>query len=210
MRALTVIAGLLSGALVAVLLLALNPFAGGDREAPGTSAYSFVSNDVAGMRRGAFGVLNLSLLADTPPDFHEPTIENSYAAITMLRDAQGGPAGLGVKLASADSGGNLLTGDVGLKTYWLVFWPNQGSIHARGYESLWPVVSDSLLSAVFGGPLAARNESYEMSVVDADKEGVWKGLSGIYYDDAGYMTTVITGPGIDNDIFQGELELQPY
>jgi len=210
MRLVILLVGLLGGVCAGLLAVAYNPLAGADiRTLPNADSYSFVSSEVAGMPRDAYGAMNLGLFASYPADFAEPTIKNSYASIATLRDSAGVPAALAVKLSGVVPEGNLLTGDVTSQSYWMVFWPNQGSVFMNGLENHWPMLSASVRSAVSGGSLSSGSISYDVSPRPETKaEQRVIGLTGIYSSVRGTFAELADSPDSDSDLFQGELSIQ--
>jgi len=77
----------------------------------------------------------------------EPPIRLTSAMITMMHDARGQPAGVGVKFASRSERTALLQGDAIIDSVWYVYLPGRGSLFIEQSENYWTFLRDVVIPA---------------------------------------------------------------
>ncbi len=211
MRLLIALVGFVLGGLAAILLVVLNPLASQRvvAETSGGELYSYTSSDMHGMHRSGDGLLGLAWLFQGPADYDDPAIRNTVAATMVLRDSTGEAVAFATRLSATTRDGNLLLGRAGMRSYWNIFWPNQGSIYMQSEESRWAMVQDSLLSAVAGKGLIADGDSYVLTAAEpSGSNNEIIGISGALDSVAGSYTETLLSPGDGAGIQQGELQIE--
>jgi hypothetical protein len=200
--------GLLAGIFSGMLIVVFNPFAGGTelRSLPNAKFHSYITSDIYGMHRGVDGILNLAWFLQGPGDFALPAIRNTTAAVLVLRDDTGNPVAFATRLSSVARNDNLLLGSLKMRTYWNVFWPNEGSVYMQSEETRRPMFRDGIVSFLGGDGLRASADSYVLTI-DSDRNRIF-GLSGELANVSGAYSEVLLSPANDPEIQQGELQLQ--
>jgi len=77
----------------------------------------------------------------------EPPIRLTSAMVTMMRDARGQPAGLGIKFSSRSERTALLKGDAIVDSVWYVYLPGRGSLFIEQSENYWSFIRDVVVPA---------------------------------------------------------------
>lgn len=72
----------------------------------------------------------------------EAPIRKTHAMATIMRDARGNTAGIGVKLSSLSERTRLLQGDALVDSVWYVYLPARGSLFIRQSENYWTFLRD--------------------------------------------------------------------
>ena len=210
MRFLIALMGFALGVLAATFLVIFNPLAShsiASRTSVG-EFHSYTSSDIHGMHRSGDGLLGLGWLLQGPADYDDPAIRNTLAATMVLRDRSGEAVAFATRLSATTRDGNLLLGQVGMRSYWNVFWPNQGSVYMQSEESRWAMVQDSLLSAIVGDGLIIDGESYVLTAADSSNlKSEIVGVSGALNSVVGSYIETILIPADDAGIQQGELQI---
>ena len=68
----------------------------------------------------------------------EAPIRQTEAMVSLLHDAMGNPAGLGVKLSSRSESTRILSGEAIMDGAWYVYLPDRGSLFIHQTENYWP------------------------------------------------------------------------
>lgn len=68
----------------------------------------------------------------------EAPIRQTEAMVSLLHDAMGQPAGLGVKLSSRSESTHIFGGDAIMDSAWYVYLPDRGSLFIHQTENYWP------------------------------------------------------------------------
>jgi|GEM_PF-2204376 len=202
------ILGLLAGILVGILVVVFNPLPDGTllRSVPDGEYHSYTTSDVYGMHRSVDGILNFAWLLQGPGDFVEPAIRNTTASVLLLRDDTGNPVAFATRLSTVARNDNLLLGSLKMRSYWNIFWPNEGSVYMQSEETRRPMLRDGVLSFLSGGDLAANADSYVLTT-DTDLNRI-VGLSGELANVTGAYSEALLSPATDPEIQQGELKLR--
>ena len=77
----------------------------------------------------------------------EAPIRDTEAMVTVMRDARGQTAGLGVKISSDSEKSRLLFGETIADSVWYVFLPEQGAFFIEQTENYWPFVREIAIPA---------------------------------------------------------------
>lgn len=72
----------------------------------------------------------------------EAPIRKTQAMATVMRDARGQTAGIGVKFGSLSERTHLLQGDALVNSVWYVYLPNRGSLFVQQSENYWTFLRD--------------------------------------------------------------------
>ena len=90
------------------------------------------------------------LLARVPediPDLWEPALKGVSVWLTVLRDVDRLPVGLGLRMSALSEDTRLLTGDVLLDSAWNVHLPGRGSFFIDTVDDVWPLARAVVLPA---------------------------------------------------------------
>ena len=68
----------------------------------------------------------------------EAPIRQTEAMVSLLQDATGEPAGLGVKVSSRSESTRLFNGKAIMDSIWYVYLPDRGSLFIQQTENYWP------------------------------------------------------------------------
>ena len=68
----------------------------------------------------------------------EPPIRQTDAMVSLLQDATGAPAGLGVKFSSKSESTHLFGGKAIKDSAWYIYLPDRGSLFIHQTENYWP------------------------------------------------------------------------
>lgn len=209
MRKLIVLLGLLGGGFTGFLLVVFNPLVDDSlqREIVGAGVYRYASSDVYGMHSTADGLLNIARLLRGPADFDEAAIRNTVAAVMVLRDSSDAPVAFATRLSASERNSNLLFGEFRTRSYWNVFWPNQGSVYMQSLESRRELLHDGMSSFLVGGEPQAGGERYMLTMAGEGAGNRIVGISGLYSSATGHYSEVLLNPINDPDIQRGELQL---
>jgi len=77
----------------------------------------------------------------------EPSIRLSSAMATVLRDARGQTAGIGIKFSSSSERTRLLSGDVLFDSVWYLYLPDRGSLFVEQSENYWTFIREVVIPA---------------------------------------------------------------
>ena len=140
--------GILTGAALFVLAMIYNPFLA-DR---GISPLAVSDVEVFALKFSAvpsqaivFTNNGTSVQKPQPAKVQqlwEAPIRKTQAMATIMRDARGQTAGIGVKLSSLSERTRLLQGDALVDSVWYVYLPNRGSLFVRQSENYWTFLRD--------------------------------------------------------------------
>jgi hypothetical protein len=150
-------AGFVIGVIVGVALVLLNPVAmfrpaaGGLPEPVRTLGWDSTGG-FAGLPLTPGGLLGWR---DDTEAFAEPGIRFARAEVVALRDPDGVPRALGVRLSAVARQNSLLKAQVGIVTDWNVLWPGDGSVLMSGSEDFWKPLRD-------GSWYAARGRGFRL------------------------------------------------
>ena len=72
----------------------------------------------------------------------EPPIRSTSAMATVMRDARGRVAGIGVKFSSDSESTRLLKGEVIVDSVWYVYLPEHGSLFIEQTENYFPLIRE--------------------------------------------------------------------
>ncbi|MEE8236141.1 MAG: hypothetical protein V3R53_05045 [Gammaproteobacteria bacterium] len=188
------ILGILIGAGCAAALLLLNPFyphidpSGSVQRGP--MNYDYSASEYRGIAMTPQSLLGISGMFGGGGGFPSDGIRHTAAAVMLLRNRDGQTAALAIKLSAVAATSQLLVGDLGIDSYWNVFWPNLGSVFLVGRENYWPVIRDVFIAGLRGeGPLPA-GEKYSLTVRPEGRRvrgvlgssGRFTGATGLFQD----------------------------
>lgn len=145
--------GVLIGAALFILGLVYSPFGEARSTAPlshNDNAVISLSYDVVPRRSIAFTNDGESRMAAHPagvPKLREAAIKQSSALLTVMRDARGQAAALGLKFSSRSEKTHLIAGEAMVDSVWYVYLPGQGSLFVEQSENFWPYVKSVVIPA---------------------------------------------------------------
>lgn len=139
----SLVLGMLVGAVVLLLALIYNPFSGDTRPSP----LSVSDAEVIALSYSAVPAESLAFTNDgeslQPPhppkisQLWEPPVRQTNAMMAVMHDARGAPVGIGVKLSSRSESSRLLRGDAILDSVWYIYLPEDGSLFIGQSENHW-------------------------------------------------------------------------
>lgn len=145
--------GLLTGAALFAVGLVYNPFGeerGVSPLAVKDSGVISLSYDRVPRRSIAFTNDGKSRPAPYPSgvrQLREATINQSSALLTIMRDARGRAAALGLKLSSRSEKTHLMSGEALVDSVWYIYLPGQGSLFVEQTENYWPYLKSVVIPA---------------------------------------------------------------
>ena len=151
---------LLLGLLVGVALFALgvtyNPFLSQQELSPlsvtdsqtVTLAYSAVANESIVYSND--GESRIDPYPEKVQQLWESSIRQTSAMATVLLDARGQTAGIGIKIASLSENTRLLAGQALVDSVWYIYLPGRGALFIEQTENYWSYVRDIVLPAYRG------------------------------------------------------------
>lgn len=77
----------------------------------------------------------------------EAPVRLTHALVTVMRDARGQPAGIGVKFASESERTNLFDGEALIDSAWYVYLPGRGALFIHQTENFWSFLTDVVVPA---------------------------------------------------------------
>jgi hypothetical protein len=135
--------GIVAGALLFALALLYNPFAANR----GLSPLSVTDADVISLSYSVVPAESIvytndgeSLHAPVPekvPQLWEAPIRQTSAMVALLHDARGERAGIGVKFSSRSESSHLFRGDAIMDSAWYIYLPDYGSLFISQTENYW-------------------------------------------------------------------------
>jgi hypothetical protein len=135
--------GMFVGAALFALALIYNPLTGDTRLSPLTvTDAEVISLSYAAVPTESLVYTNdgESLQQPHPPkvaQLWEPPIRQTSAAVAVMHDARGRPAGIGVKVSSRSESSELLRGDAIFDSAWYIYLPEHGGLFIGQSENYW-------------------------------------------------------------------------
>lgn len=95
----------------------------------------------------------------------EPALDHTAVWLTVLRDVDGVPVGVGVRMSALSEATRPLTGELLLDSVWNVHLPGRGSLFVASVDNLWPLARAVVLPAWRGDQRSWRgNFSGDLTV----------------------------------------------
>ena len=149
---LSLLAGLVLGALLVAAALYYNPLVRENTRVPLTAT---PGASVEAFYRTAAGTVARTgptdgLLAPVPAEAEtlwEPALAGTEARVLVLSDVDGRPLGFGVRFATLDAGTRPLTGELLANSVWNLHLAGRGSLFVHGLDNLWPLARAVLVPA---------------------------------------------------------------
>jgi len=145
--------GLLVGAVLFALGLYFNPFMGQASVSPLAVTDSRVV-DLSYSAVPADGLLYTdhgeSIITPHPErvaELWEPAVVDTNVFVTLLQDSRGGFAGLGIKYLSASEDTALIRGEAIANSVWHIYLPGQGTFLIDQTENFWSYLRDVIIPA---------------------------------------------------------------
>jgi hypothetical protein len=174
MKRALVVVGLITGAMLGFVLVALNPLSlVSAPPARGTPALG-LTYDPAGFR--GFELTPLALVGVAAvgaggAGFADPAIRYVSVAVAPVTNDANAAVGLAVRMSSLARQNSLAGARLGLMTNMSVAWPDQGSFFLAGSENLWPIVRDCLWSLLRGRGFKPAQGPYALAPVPGGGTG---------------------------------------
>lgn len=149
----SLLAGIVIGAVLFVLALYYNPLHGRDSVSPLAVtddrvvevSFSAVPGDAL-----LYTDNGESKVAPHPgrvAELWEPAVVDTRLHVMMLNDSRGGVAGLGIKFLSESESTDLLNGEAVANSVWHVYLPGQGTFMIDQTENYWTYIRDVVIPA---------------------------------------------------------------
>ncbi len=152
-HALMLLAGIFTGAALAVLFFLLNPLTSSATLSP----LAVSENQLMILRYSAVpgdAILHTndgeSRAQPNPAGVQqlwEPAIEHTSISVVELNDVRGNPAGLGIKIASLSESTRLLKGEANVDSVWHVYLPGRGSLFVGQRENYFDYLREIVIPA---------------------------------------------------------------
>ena len=194
MKALVGILGILIGVGSAIALLLWNPFyphieSSGNVQR-GTIVFDYSASEYRGVEMTPLSFFGISGMFSDGDEFYSDGIRHTAAALMLFKNRDGQTAALATKLTAVAETSDLLVGDLGIDSYWNVFWPNSGSVFLIGRENYWRVITDVLIAGLRGESQLPTGEQYSVTVRPEGRRvrgilgssGRFTGATGLFHD----------------------------
>lgn len=151
--AVSLLAGMLTGAALAVFFFLMNPLTSSDALSP----LAVSENQLMILRYSAVPGEALLYTNDGESrvqpqpagvqQLWEPTIEHTSIAVVQLNDVRGNPAGFGIKFASLSESTRLFNGEANVDSVWHVYLPGRGSFFVGQRENYFDYLREIVIPA---------------------------------------------------------------
>ncbi len=150
---LTLLAGVVTGAALAVFFILLNPLTSADSLSPLAVSenqlmilrYSAVPGDA--LLHTNDGESRVKPVPSDVQQLWEPTIEHTSISVVELNDVRGNPAGIGIKYSSLSESTRLFSGEANVDSVWHVFLPERGSLFVGQRENYFDYLREIVIPA---------------------------------------------------------------
>ena len=145
--------GLLSGAVLFAIGLLYNPFNAERGLSPlsvGNTPLATLSYTRVPAKSIAYtnnGTSRIRTHPESIAELWEGPVRQTDVMITELHDARGQVAGIGVKFSSRSENTRLLQGKALIDSVWYVYLPDRGSLFIEQSENYWPFIRDVVAPA---------------------------------------------------------------
>ena len=149
----TLAVGILSGAILGLLVILFNPFISVDSLSPLSVSgnrliilkYSAVPDDA--ILHTNDGESRTRPRPTGVQELWEPAVRKTTVTATVLSDYQGKPAGIGIKFASLSESTRLSSGEANVDSVWHVYLPGQGSFAVGQRENYFSYLREIVIPA---------------------------------------------------------------
>ncbi len=197
----TLLVGMVTGAVAFVLLLYYNPFVGNQSVSPLAVSeldlvdfsYSLLASDSIVFTND--GESHMQPHPAKVLQLWEPTVKMTRALVTILNDSRGQPAGLGVKFSSDSEKTRLINAEVVVDSVWHIYSPEHGTFFVDQTENFWPYLHDIVVPARLSGGDSWRGSWYGITSTGPGALGIARvtGGTGDFADTEGEAVESITG-----------------
>jgi len=149
----SLLVGMVIGVAVFVLALYYNPFQG----QPAVSPLAVTDQRVMDMSFSAVpddallytdnGDSKVEPHPDRVTELWEPAVADTRLTVTMLEDARGQVAGLGIKFFTASEATSVIKGEALANSIWHIYLPGQGTFMIDQTENYWSYIRDVVIPA---------------------------------------------------------------
>ncbi len=150
---LSLLLGMLVGAVIASALLVYNPLAGNRNLTPlAVSDQTLMQFNYSGVAEASIAYTNDGESTTKPYpakvlQLWEAPVRRTDAMMTVLSDARGRMVGLGIKYMSDSEKSNVLNGDAIVDSVWHIVVPGRGTLFVEQTENYWGFLRDVVLPA---------------------------------------------------------------
>jgi len=150
---LSLFAGIAIGAAVFMVGLYYNPFQGQPAVSPlAVTDQRIIELSFSGVPADALlytdhGESWVEPHPDRVAELWEPAVADTRLTVTMLEDARGKVAGLGIKFLTASEATNVINGEALADSIWHVYLPGQGTFMIDQTENYWTYIRDVVVPA---------------------------------------------------------------
>jgi hypothetical protein len=188
--AISLVAGTIVGALLFLLLLYVNPFAGAKTISPLAVSnqqlidFTFPAVPSESIAFTNNGESRIEPHPATIAELWEPAIRNTRILVAVLSDGGGAPAGIGVKFSSDSERTRLLASEALIDSAWHLYLPQSGTLFISQTENLWDYLRSIVLPARWNSADSWRGSWYGITTVGPGALGTARatGGSGRYAD----------------------------
>jgi hypothetical protein len=181
--ALSLVAGLIVGAVLFLGFLYYNPFAGHTVSALAMSRQELIDLTYSAVPEEAIAFTNNgeSRVARYPEkiaDLWEPAIAHTTVLVTLLSQVNGTPAGIGIKFSSASERTQLLHSQALVDSAWHVFLPDSGTFFVSQTENLWSYLRNIVIPAAWNSADSWRGNWFGVMTVGPNALGTGRVAGG--------------------------------
>ncbi len=150
---LSLIVGMLVGAVAAAALLVYNPLAGNRDLTPlSVSDQTLMQFNYSGVAEASIAYTNDGESTTKPHpakvlQLWEAPVRRTDAMMTVLSDTRGRTVGLGIKYMSDSETSNILNGEAIVDSVWHIVIPGRGTLFVEQTENYWGFLRDVVLPA---------------------------------------------------------------
>ena len=184
---LTLISGLLAGALLGVVALYINPLTTREAGQPGAAdwALSYESPISGGLAFTHGGETRLPNHPAGIPELWENTINRMLLSVFRVSSPDG-RAGVASRLSVPSEASELLRRGVVVTDHWVITMPGEGSLFVDADSNLWPFIKRDLVPVWYLGRSWRGPQSYSPTVGPGlDQAGIVQGATGRFADRSG-------------------------
>jgi len=150
---LSLLAGILIGAVLFAMALYYNPFSAQQSISPLAVTkdkvinLAFSSVPGEGILFTNNGELKVTPYPDRVVDLWEPAITDTSVFVTTLLDSRGNLAGIGIKSSTRSEGTRILSGKALTSSIWHLYLPGQGTLVVDQTENFWTYLREIVIPA---------------------------------------------------------------
>ena len=180
--------GVVIGAVIFLLALYFNPFQGRDTVSPlAVTTDRVVEMSFSAVPGDALlytdnGQSNVAPHPERVAELWEPAVADTRLRVTLLEQSRGGVAGIGIKFLSASESTALISGKAVANSVWHVYLPGQGTFMIDQTENYWTYLRDVVIPAHWSSGDNWRGSYHDVTTIGPGSLGTARvtGGSGIF------------------------------